>query len=69
MMIVDMDGETHITEATLLTNARAISRLTHGARYAGRIALTILRGTTTWDGTTVTAAPGTGQFVTPEGTP
>jgi ABC-type multidrug transport system fused ATPase/permease subunit len=31
MIVVDMGGETHITEATLLTNARAISRLTHGA--------------------------------------
>ena len=69
MMIVDMGAETHITEGSLLTNARAISRLTHGARYRGRIVRTILRGTTTWDGATVTAPPGTGRYVTPEDRP
>jgi dihydroorotase-like cyclic amidohydrolase len=69
MMIVALGAETHITEGTLLTNARAISRLTHGARYRGRIVRTILRGTTTWDGATVTAPPGTGHYVTPEARP
>jgi dihydropyrimidinase/allantoinase len=34
IIVVDMQGETHITEATLLTNARAISRLTAGRRYS-----------------------------------
>lgn len=66
MIVVDMGGETHITEATLLTNARAISRLTDGRRYRGRILRTILRGVTVWDGATLTAPPGTGRFVTPE---
>jgi dihydropyrimidinase/allantoinase len=66
MILVDMGGETHITEATLLTNARAISRLTLGRRYRGRILRTILRGATVWDGTSLTAPPGTGRFVTPE---
>ncbi len=66
MIIVDMGGETHITEATLLTNARAISRLTDGRRYRGRILRTILRGVTVWDGARLTAPPGTGRFVTPE---
>jgi len=69
MMIVDMEGETHITEGSLLTNARAISRLTHGARYGGRIVRTILRGTTTWDGTRIAALPGTGSYVSPEARP
>jgi dihydropyrimidinase/allantoinase len=67
MIIVDMGGETHITEATLLTNARAISRLTDGRRYKGRILRTILRGATVWDGAAISAPPGTGRFVTPEG--
>nr|MCU0854125.1 dihydroorotase [Paracoccaceae bacterium] len=66
MIIVDMSGETHITEATLLTNARAISRLTDGRRYKGRILRTILRGATVWDGAAISAPPGTGRFVTPE---
>jgi dihydroorotase-like cyclic amidohydrolase len=69
MMIVDMGAETHISESSLLTNARAISRLTHGARYRGQVVRTILRGTTTWDGATVTAPPGTGRYVTPEARP
>lgn len=66
MMVVDMGAETRITEATLLTSARAISRLTLGRRYRGRILRTILRGRTVWDGATVTAPPGSGRFVTPE---
>jgi dihydroorotase-like cyclic amidohydrolase len=66
MIVVDMGGETHITETTLLTNARAISRLTDGRRYKGRILRTILRGVTVWDGAALTAPPGTGRFVTPE---
>jgi dihydroorotase (multifunctional complex type) len=66
MIVVDMAAETHITQATLLTNARAISRLTDGHRYGGRILRTILRGATVWDGATITARPGTGRFVTPE---
>jgi dihydropyrimidinase/allantoinase len=66
MIMVDMDGETHITEDTLLTNARAISRLTLGRRYRGRILRTILRGATVWDGTRLAAPPGTGRFVAPE---
>jgi dihydropyrimidinase/allantoinase len=66
MIIIDMNGDTHITEATLLTNARAISRLTDGRRYKGRILRTILRGTTVWDGARLAAPPGIGRFVTPE---
>jgi dihydroorotase (multifunctional complex type) len=66
MIVVDMAGETHITEATLLTSARAISPLTGGRRYRGRILRTILRGRTLWDGAAIAAPPGTGHFVTPE---
>ena len=60
MIIVDMSGETHITEATLLTNARAISRLTDGRRYKGRILRTILRGATVWDGAASPRPPAPG---------
>ena len=66
IIIVDMGEETHITQATLLTNARAISRLTDGRRYKGRILRTILRGETVWNGTAITAPPGIGRFVKPE---
>jgi dihydropyrimidinase/allantoinase len=67
IIVVDMQGETHITDATLLTNARAISRLTAGRRYRGRILRTLVRGRTVWDGTSIIAPPGTGRFITPEG--
>ncbi len=66
MILVDMAGETLITESGLLTSARAISRLTLGRRYAGRILRTVLRGRTVWDGTAIAASPGTGRPVTPE---
>jgi dihydropyrimidinase/allantoinase len=66
MMLIDMTGETRITEDSLLTNARAISRLTHGQIYRGRILRTILRGQTIWDGAAISARPGCGRFVTPE---
>jgi allantoinase len=35
----------------------------HGRRMRARVAATILRGRTIWDGKTVLAMPGTGQFV------
>ena len=66
IIIVDMGAQTHITQSTLLTNARAISRLTDGHRYQGRILRTILRGATVWDGAAITAPPGIGRFVNPE---
>jgi dihydroorotase-like cyclic amidohydrolase len=61
MILVDMAAETHITEATLLTNARAISRLTRRAAVPGPILRTILRGATVWDGAAITAPPGPGD--------
>lgn len=35
----------------------------HGRAMKGRVAATVLRGQTIWDGTNVLAKPGTGQFV------
>ncbi len=35
----------------------------HGRRMRARVAATVLRGKTIWDGTNVLATPGTGQFV------
>ncbi len=35
----------------------------HGRRMRARVAATVLRGQTIWDGTTVLATPGTGRFV------
>ena len=66
IIIVDMGAQTHIAQSTLLTNARAISRLTDGRRYQGRILRTILSGATVWDGAAITAPPGIGRFVNPE---
>jgi hypothetical protein len=55
-----------MTPKSLLRHVRAISRLTDGRRYKGRILRTILRGETVWDGTAITAPPGIGRFVKPE---
>ena len=35
----------------------------HGRRMRGRVAATVLRGRTIWDGATVSALPGSGRFV------
>lgn len=40
----------------------------HGRRMRGRVAATILRGRTIWDGVAVHATPGTGRFVRREST-
>jgi dihydroorotase-like cyclic amidohydrolase len=64
LVIVDLNAETHVTAESLLTTAAPVARLDHGARFRGRVVRTILSGETVWDG--ARAAPGGGQFVTPE---
>lgn len=64
VVIVDLAAQTHVTAESLLTTAAPVARLDHGARFRGRVVRTILSGETVWDG--ARAAPGGGQFVTPE---
>ncbi len=64
VVIVDLGGETHVTADNLLTAAASVARLSHGARFRGRVVRTLLAGETVWDG--VRAAAGRGRFVTPE---
>ncbi|MDA1104386.1 MAG: dihydroorotase family protein [Gemmatimonadetes bacterium] len=65
LVLVDLSGETRPTPENLLTAARDVAKLAHGDRYLGRIAATVLAGQKIWDGTTITAAPGTGRFARP----
>jgi dihydroorotase (multifunctional complex type) len=64
IVLVDMAGETHVTEAGLLTAARSIARLSHGARFRGAVVQTLLAGQTVWHGS-LTGRPGLGRFTTP----
>lgn len=64
IVLVDMAGETHITEAGLLTAARAVARLSHGKRFRGAVVHTLVAGQTVWNGRLI-GAPGMGHFITP----
>lgn len=65
LALVDLQGETRPSAKTLLTAARGVARLSHGERYRGRVASTLLAGRRIWDGTRITALPGTGSFTRP----
>lgn len=65
LALVDLDGETRPSPETLVTAARDVARLAHGARYRGRVAGTILAGRRVWDGNEATAPLGTGRFTRP----
>lgn len=64
IVLADMAGETHISEASLLTAARSIARLSHGARFQGAVVQTLVAGQTVWKGG-LTGRPGLGRFITP----
>ncbi len=50
-------------EATIVDRPEMRWSPYHGRRMRARVAATVLRGQTIWDGTNVLATPGTGQFV------
>jgi dihydroorotase-like cyclic amidohydrolase len=50
LALVDLHGETHITEDGLVTAARASARLYHGRRFRGRIVRTLVAGRTAHGG-------------------
>jgi len=64
--VVDLSAKTCPSAETLLTAARDVAKLAHGERYQGRVVATFLSGKQIWNGSVVTAAPGTGRFVRPE---
>ncbi|AXC48441.1 dihydroorotase [Paracoccus suum] len=64
LILADLGAETHVTEAGLQTAARAIARLSHGARLRGRLTRTLVAGRSAWDGAH-TGPAGTGRFVSP----
>ena len=65
LITVDLGAQTHVTEASLITAAAAIARLSHGEIFRGKLRRTWLAGQTVWDGTPT--GPATGRFVTPGG--
>jgi dihydroorotase (multifunctional complex type) len=65
IVLVDMHGETRVTEAGLLTAARSIARLSHGERFAGRIVRTLVGGRSVWAEGRL-GPPGAGRFVRPD---
>ena len=67
VIIVDLTTETHVTEAGLLTAARANAALSLGERFRGRLMQTLLAGQTVWQDGRLTGTPGAGRFVTPKG--
>ena len=69
LTLVDLAGETRPTEDGLRTAARHVARLAWDQVYRGRVAGTLLAGRPVFDGTEVTASPGTGRFVRPGGRP
>ena len=66
LVLVDMDGETRITEDSLLTAAGAAGKLHHGQRFQGRICTTLLAGEPVWQDGAIIGAPGQGRYARPE---
>ena len=64
IVLVDMARNSHMTEDTMLTAARHVARLSHGARFKGAVVQTILAGQTVWHGHLI-GKPGLGRFTTP----
>ncbi|WP_341862610.1 dihydroorotase family protein [Gymnodinialimonas sp. 57CJ19] len=63
--IVDLNGETVLSSATLHTHAREVARLFEGRHLRGNVAQTILQGKTVFKDGAVIGAQGAGEFVTP----
>lgn len=66
IVLVDLTTTTEVREEDMLTAARANARLSHGERFRGRLARTMLSGRTIWEGGPI-GAPAQGHFVTPTG--
>ncbi|MGA0714628.1 MAG: dihydroorotase [Gemmobacter sp.] len=66
IVLADLAGATRISVSTMLTAAREVARLSHGASYRGAIRRTLLRGVSVWDGATIVGAPGSGRYLYPQ---
>lgn len=67
VIIVDLTGETHVTDTSLRTAAAANARLSHGERFQGRLFRTLLAGRTIWQDGALKGRVADGHFVTPTG--
>ncbi|SFZ82571.1 allantoinase [Devosia enhydra] len=68
LILVDLAAETEIRPDTMLSFARDVAQLYHGARFTGRVLRTIVAGKTVYDGA-ILAAPGSGRFTSPLAAP
>lgn len=64
LILVDLAAKTSILPDTLLTFARDVAQLYHGAEFTGRVLRTIVAGQTVYDGSIVGQA-GHGRYVNP----
>ncbi|MGP1395997.1 MAG: dihydroorotase [Inquilinaceae bacterium] len=67
IIMVDLAGETRVTETGLRTAAAANARLSHGERFRGRLCGTFLAGRPIWRDGALKGRTGDGRFVTPKG--
>jgi dihydroorotase (multifunctional complex type) len=65
IVMVDLEGETRVTENSLISAAGPIARLSHGEVFRGALLRTWLNGRTIWNGAPTGLA--LGQFVTSKG--
>ena len=65
LTLVDLAGETLVTQDSLLTAARATAHLYHGKRFRGRVRATLVAGRTVWREDAVVGQPGEGRYVQP----
>lgn len=64
LVLVDLTAKTTIGPDTLLTFARDVAQLYHGAEFRGRVVATIVAGRTVYDGE-ITGHAGWGKYVGP----
>ena len=65
IVLADLSGQTRLAAETMLTAARDVALLSHGAMFRGAIRRTLLRGQTVWDGTSIPGTPGAGRYLSP----
>lgn len=65
IVLADLSGQTSLAAETMLTAARDVALLSHGAMFRGAIRRTLLRGQTVWDGTSIPGTPGAGRYLSP----
>lgn len=67
LVLVDLEGRTHIRPQALFTHARDISHLYQDAEFKGAIRRTIVRGRTVFQDSKINEQPGWGRYTVPAG--